>query len=256
MRTFIAFLKKELLENLRNGKLAILGVLFLAFGVMNPAIAKLTPLLYEIMSEELAESGMTVTKVDVNAITSWIQFFKNIPMALIVFTLIFGNTFTKEYQSETLVLMLTKGLARYKVVLAKSLVLITAWTLGYWLCFGITYGANDFFWDNGIAENLLPAAANWWLFGALTLTFSVFFSVISSSYAGVLIGTGGCVLIPYLVGLFPRLSHYVPTSLMNGGAMLTGGEEPAEYLGAVIISVVLCVIFIAVSIPIFNKKQI
>ena len=74
MRAFVAFLKKEMLECLRSGKLLILGALFLGFGIMNPAVAKMTPWLLELMAEEMAESGMTVTAVTVDALTSWTQF--------------------------------------------------------------------------------------------------------------------------------------------------------------------------------------
>ena len=88
MRAFFAFFKKELLELTRNGKLMVLFILFCAIGIMNPAVAKLTPWLLEVMGQELAESGMVVTGVSVDALTSWTQFFKNIPMALIAFGLI------------------------------------------------------------------------------------------------------------------------------------------------------------------------
>ena len=87
MRTLFAFIKKEWMEQTRSGKLLILAIIFGLFGVMNPAIAKLTPWLMDMLSESLAESGMTVTEVQVDALTSWVQFFKNIPMALIVFVL-------------------------------------------------------------------------------------------------------------------------------------------------------------------------
>ena len=169
MRSFLAFFKKELMESARSGKLMILGILFFAFGVMNPAIAKLTPWLLDVLSESLAESGMTVTAVTVDALTSWTQFFKNIPMALIAFILLYSGIFTKEYESGTLILMLTKGLDRYKVVLAKALLMLSVWTGGYWLCFCVTYAYNVYFWDNGIAVGLMPAALHWWLFGIFTV---------------------------------------------------------------------------------------
>ena len=50
MSGFTAFLKKEARESLRSGKLVILASLFLLFGIMNPAIAKLTPWMLEMMS--------------------------------------------------------------------------------------------------------------------------------------------------------------------------------------------------------------
>ncbi|MFQ9452155.1 MAG: ABC transporter permease [[Ruminococcus] lactaris] len=115
------------------------------FGIMNPAIAKLTPWMLETLSDSLAEQGMMVTEVTVNALTSWTQFFKNIPIALIVFVFLYSGIFTKEYETNTLILILTKGLSRYKVVFAKFFVMFTMWTIGYLLCFAVTYGYNAFF---------------------------------------------------------------------------------------------------------------
>ena len=57
---FIAFLKKEYTESARSGKLLLLVILFCAIGIMNPAIAKLTPWLMETMSESLEETGMSI----------------------------------------------------------------------------------------------------------------------------------------------------------------------------------------------------
>ena len=88
MRSFIAFMKKEFTEQIRTGKVLLLGILFTLFCIMNPAIAKLTPWLMEQLSDTLAESGMIITSVTVTALDSWVQFFKNIPMALIAFVLL------------------------------------------------------------------------------------------------------------------------------------------------------------------------
>ena len=84
MKSFIAFLKKEVFECIRSGELTFFCILFLIFGIMNPAIAKLTPWMLETLSDSLAEQGMMVTEVTVNALTSWTQFFKNIPIGKVV----------------------------------------------------------------------------------------------------------------------------------------------------------------------------
>lgn len=256
MRSFLAFFKKELMESLRSGKLMVLGILFFAFGIMNPAIAKLTPWLLDVLSESLAESGMTVTAVTVDALTSWTQFFKNIPMALIAFVLLYGGIFTKEYESGTLILVLSKGLARSKVVLAKALVMLSVWTGGYWLCFAVTYAYNAYFWDNGIAVGLMPAALHWWLFGFFTVCLLVLFSVLSKNSAGVLLGTGGAVVLSYVLEFFPKIAKALPTALMQSAALMIGAQEAGEYTGAVVLTAALCVACLCVSIPIMNKKQL
>src|SRR5690606_32628275 len=145
-----------------------------------PATAKLIPWMFEVMADSFEELGMTVSGMKIDAMTSWTQFFKNIPMALIAFLLIFSNSFTKEYQSGTLVLVLTKGLPRNVVVLAKSLFMLISWTVGYWMCFGITYAYNAYFWDNSIANNLFFSAATWYLFGLLTVCLLILFSVLQN----------------------------------------------------------------------------
>ncbi len=256
MRALIAFLKKEWMEQFRSGKVMILGSLFLLFGVMNPAIAKLTPWLFEIMADTLAQSGVTITEIKVSALDSWVQFFKNVPMALIVFVLLESNIFTKEYQSGTLVLALTKGLDRKVVVVAKTTVQMVLWTAGYWLCFGVTYGYNAYFWDNSVAQHLIFSVFAWWLFGLWVVSLVSLFSVLSSSGTGVLLGTGGVVLVAYLVSLFAKIKPYSPALLMAGNELIYGKEDPESYLSAIAVTVVLSLVALAISVPIFQKKKI
>lgn len=252
----MAFLKKELLEQIRSGKLLFLGILFVLFGVMNPAVAKLTPWLLEVMADSMAESGMTITLSQVTAMDSWVQFFKNIPMALIAFVLMEGSIFTKEYSSGTLLLSLTKGLARYKVVVTKTLVLTVLWTIGYWLCFLITYSYNAYFWDNSVAQNLLFSVVCWWLFGLWVISMLILFSSLAKENTGVLLGTGGVVLICSLFSFIPKVQKFLPTLLSDGNSLIYGAAEVSKYIPALVIAGVMTLVCFAVSIPIFNKKQL
>jgi len=252
----IAFLKKDVLEQLRSGRLTILALLFALFGIMNPAIAKLTPWLLETMSDSLAGSGMIVTGVTVSALDSWVQFFKNLPIALIAFVLLESSIFTREYRTGTLVLSMTKGLPRCAVVFSKSIVLSVLWTLGYWLHFGITWIYSDFFWDNSVAQNLLCSVSCWWIFGLLVVALMTLFSTLSRSNTGVLIGTGGVVLLSSLLSLFPRLREYLPTLLTDGNSLIYGLAEPDGYTAALLITAGLGAVCFAISFPIFNRKQL
>ena len=256
MRTLFAFIKKEWMEQVRSGKFLILLIVFGLFGIMNPAIAKLTPWLMEMFSDALAESGMILGEVQVDAMTSWVQFFKNIPMGLIVFVLLQGGIFTKEYQSGTLILALTKGLKRRTVVLAKMTVLSVLWSLYYWLSLGITYVYNAYFWDNSIAKNLGFSALCWWVFGLWVVALMVFFSTLTKSNSGVLLGVGAMVMIPYFISLLPKVGKYMPTLLMDGNSLIYAMKEPDYYMTAFMIVVVTAIAGIVVSIPILNKKSI
>lgn len=256
MRSLIAFLKKEITEQIRSSRLMIVAILFILFGIMNPAVAKLTPWLLEALSDSLAQSGMNVTEVTVSALDSWVQFFKNIPMALIAFVLLQSGIFTKEYSSGTLILSLTKGLERFKVVVSKAAVLGTLWTAGYWLCFGITYAYNAYFWDNSIAKNLIFSAACWWIFGVLVVSLMILFSTLSSSSAGVLLGTGGVVFASYLLGIIPKVNKFLPTLLTDGNSLIYGVAQAEKYIAALLIAVCISASCFVASIFIFNKKQL
>lgn len=251
----MAFWKKEWLAQIRTGKVLILLLLFAAFGIMNPAIAKLTPWLLEAMGDSLASSGLIVTQVEITAMDSWVQFFKNIPMALIVFVILQGGIFTEEYRSGTLILSLTKGLQRWQVLCAKALTLTVLWTGGYWLCFAITYGYNALYWDNAVAKNLLLSVLLWWELGLWAVALMLLFSTLSAGSAGVLLGTGSCFLASYLLGLFEKLSAWMPTRLMESNALIYGLETASYYLPACIATIALCATCTAAALVMLNKKQ-
>jgi ABC-2 type transport system permease protein len=254
MRGFVTFAKKELLEHWRSGKCLLLLILFALLGVMNPAIAKLTPWMMELFAETLAESGMTVTAVEVTAMDSWMQFYKNLPIALIAFALIESNAFTGEYGKGTLLLLLPRGLTRHQVLLAKTAVLFFFWSASYWLTFGITYGYNAYFWDNSIAQSLGLSVLGAWVFGTWAVAMIVFFSTLSNASSGVLLGTGGCVLLSFALGFIPKLQPYVPTRLLDGTSLLSGAGDTGTYASAVLITLALTVACLVAALPIFQKE--
>lgn len=256
MRQLIAFTKKEYLELTRTGKLFILMILFILFGIMNPAIAKLTPWLMDTMSESLSEAGLTVTQMEADAMASWAQFYKNIPVALIIFLLMFSGVLTAEYQKGTLINMVTKGMDRWKVILSKIIVMTMVWTAGYWLCYGITYGYNAYFWDNHIASHLFFSAACFYLIGIWMISLILLMSACFQTNSAVLISAGGVFLIVYLLGLLPEIKKYLPAQLMDSSNLLTSGGNVEDYVWAVSVTIVLSVLNVIIAIVLFNKREI
>ncbi len=256
MKSLIAFTKKEITALVRSAKLwIVLGVFFL-FGLMNPGITVITPWMLEVMKDVLLESGMTITVTSVNAIDSWLQFYSNISMAMIVFGVVFGSIFTREYRTGTLVLSLTKGLERYKVIVAKCAILSAVWTVAYWLCYGVTYVINDMIWDNSVAQNLGLAAFCWWLYGMFVIALITMFSTVFSSFGGVMLGVFGVIFTESLITIIPKVIEYTPSQLMGGMSLMYGTKEPKDFIASIIITSVLTVIFFLASVPLLNKKQL
>lgn len=254
MRTAVAFLKKEWMEYCRTGKLIIIVVIFALFGLMNPAIAKLTPFLMEQLAS-MEDSGMVITVSTVDASMSWMQFYKNIPMALVVMLLLFGGILTNELQKGTLIPVLTKGLSRWKVLLTKGINLILIWTGGYWLCYGITYFYSDYYWDNSIMSNLFFTAFCYWLFGMMIMALMTLFSAMTTSFGGVVLGVGVIYFAMTLLGMIPKISSYLPIYLTSTSELLAGGNT-GDYVTAIIITFVITIGAVIAGCMVFNKREI
>lgn len=256
MTQLMAFTKKEWIEVFRTGKFMIITVMFLLFGVMNPAIAKLTPWMMEAYSESLEGAGLTVTETKVDVLTSWTQFYKNVPMALIVFLLMFSGVLALEYQKGTLINMITKGLSRWKIVMSKSVVLFLLWSFGYWMCYGITYGYNAYFWDNSIAKDVGFAAFCVYILGVWLIALMMLMSTLFSSGSAVAVGTGGVFFVVYLLNMLPDLKKYLPTHLMGASGLLSGTGEAGDYMTALFVAVGLTVVQLIVALLVFNRKNV
>lgn len=256
MRQLAAFAAKDLMELVRSGKLAILAVLFVLFGIMNPAIAKLIPWIMEMAAESLEESGLTVTGTTVDAMTSWTQFFKNMPIALLVLFFLCSGSVTAEWQKGTLIPVLARGMKRWKIIAAQATLALLLWSAGCWLSFGITYAYNAYFWDNQVVSQLGFAVFCFYLAGIWLLAQIPLWSVLFSSAAAVILGAGGSLAVIYLLGLLPRIRDWLPSRLLESSALLTAWSEPAQYQKAIAVTVLWIVFMMAAAVLIFNKKEI
>ncbi|MCI8716910.1 MAG: ABC transporter permease subunit [Lachnospiraceae bacterium] len=256
MKQLTAFTKKEFMELIRTGKALLLMILFILFGIMNPAIAKMTPWLLETMLQDPAETGFVITEIEVNAMSSWTQFYKNIPIAFIIFLIMFSGILTAEYHKGTLVNMITKGMDRWKIIMSKLIVMISFWTVGYWVCYGITYLYNAWFWDNKVASYLLFSAFCFYLIGIWMISLIVFLSAVFQNNSAVLIMTACGFLVIYFIGFIQKVKKFLPVKLLDSADLLSGTKEASEYLYAIAVLIILVIGNITIAVVQFNKKNI
>ena len=251
-----AYLKKECMELTRTGRLLILGIIFLLLGIMNPAIAKLTPWLYETMQDSFAEQGLVLGEVTVNAMTSWTQFFKNALMAVIVMALMSSSSFTGEYQKGTLIQVVTKGLSRRKIFFSKLLMGYATWTMMLIIYSGVTWGYNMFFWGDDEVHDVFAAIILLWLFGILLMSLLSMFGALAGNSGHVLLGTGGVFFIAIVLGYVPSIEKYLPMKLMDGLQLMNGTAEFSDFSGVIILSSILIVICAIIGMAAFDRKKL
>lgn len=255
MNVFFAFLKKEFFELSRSGKLLIFGFIFVLFGIMNPAVAKLTPWILEQSADSFSQ-GIVIGEVTVTAMDSWGQFVKNIPMAMIVMMIMFSSTFTGEYSKGTLIPIVTKGLSRNSIVISKTSVMIITWSIGFGLCFGITYGYTVYYWDNSVVNNLAFMAFCWWIMGIFLICVLTLFSAFATSSPQVMAGVGGVYAVMYIMSMFSKIKEYLPTFILNSSSLITEQSKPDDYFNAIMITIALSVLSLLASLPITHKRQL
>lgn len=257
MKGFSTFMKKEITELIRTRKLMIILGVFVIFGIMNPAVAKLTPKMFEMMSDTYSAQGIRFEgEYIVTALDSWSQFASNIPMALIVLLIMFCGIYTTEYTKGTLIPLLTKGLSRSSVVVSKFTVMLLVWTVGISLCYGITYCYSEYFWDNSVVAHLFFAGLCWWVFGLLLISCIVFFSSFGTSTAYVMLGTGSIYFVMTILGMFGKIKKYLPVFLTDSLSIYKGIYEPSDYLFAICLTFFLSVVLIIASLPLTYRRQL
>lgn len=252
MSGYIAFVKKEFMENIKNYRFLILFSVFLIFGIMSAFLAKFTP---EILSAFAADMEMTSEPV---ALDAWKQFYKNISgVGFSAFIILYGSCLSGEYSKGTLVLMVTKGLSRKAVILAKYTVAAVLMTVCYWVSFTAAYGYTAFLWhDTGLFHVALAAFALW-LVGFLYLSILMVGCVIFKQTFTSILFTGGIVAVISLLGITKPIAKFNPFILTSKNVDLLSGEiVPSDFMIPALLSVAMSILGLLIAMKLFNKKQL
>ena len=252
MSGYLAFVKKEFTENMKNYRFLIQFAIFLVFGIMSAFLAKFTP---EILSALAADMEMTSEPVPLDA---WKQFYKNISgVGFSAFIILFGNCLSSEYSKGTLVLMVTKGLSRRAVILAKYTVAAALMTVSYWIAYAAAYVYTALLWKDICLSNVTFAAFLLWIIGFLYLSILMIGCVIFKQMFTSILFTGGIVALISLFGMIEPIAKFNPFILTSKNVGLISGKIiPAEFIIPAFISVVLSILGLLIAIRLFNKKQL
>lgn len=256
MRQLSYLLRKEFLELVRTKRALVLLIVFGVFGMQNPALAKLTPWMISLMGSSLAEQGITLGAVSVTSITAWTQYFKNLLMEYILILAMFSGVFAQEYQSGTLINLLTKGVSRGKVALSKLITVLLSWSVCYWLAFGVSLGYTAYFWVNALPGGIWLAAICAYVLGIWFFTLEMAFASTLPNGMYALLLTGGVFAACYALGMVLALARLLPPRLGEGLSLLTGDMQPSDFLPALWIALALSAVQSALCMVGIRKKQL
>lgn len=249
MRAYAAFVKKEWLESVRGFRLLVLGLISVLLAVISPLSARYLP---EIVGQLLTE-GVKIELAEPVAADAWLQFFKNFSqIGMTVFVIMYSGIMANEYAKGTLVCILTKGMPRRSVILAKFTSMILCWSGCFLAAAGICGGYTWYFWGRDAFVIGLPAhLAGMWLVGVLFLTAALLGGVVFSNAYGSVLSAGGLAVIQIAAGMFPGAADYMPLSMIPGSAAHL--QEAAIHWEPAAVAFVFCLV--AASF-LFDKRKL
>ncbi len=251
MIKFVAFFKKEILADVRNYKIILLSLTFIAFAIMNPFLAKYTP---EIMNSVLADMDIEIPEPTI--LDSWVQFYKNLGTLIIVFIIAYGGILVNEIKKGTLINMLTKGLTRRTVILTKFLYVALSWTIIYFTYFIVSYLYTILLFD-GEVYNTFLAVFSYYIFGIFLISSLLLGSVIFKNFVGVLLFVGGIYMFLMLTAFIPTVGDYTPIVLGSiNPDLMSNTASTSDIIIPMVITIVLASLFILFSVVKFNKAKI
>lgn len=255
MKVFIALLKKEYLESIRNKKLFIMFFIFLFLGILGPVTAKISPeILKSFLEEELAKGLQEPTFID-----SWVQFFKNVTqLGFIFIAIIFSNYIVNEFSKKTLVNLVAKGLPRFQIVISKIFFASILWTVSFIIyCLIFNLYTNYIFKENVEILLAIKASIPILVFGIFLIALECFTGFVFRNTVGALSTLVITIALQFLIGMYDKIAKFLPMFLFSDNInLIKGSISFADYRYSILTTILLTILMIFASIFVLNRKEI
>jgi len=235
VKGFGTMLVKELREAWRTRRLLVIGVVFVAFGLASPLLARLLP---EIVGSLAGDQGVVIEVPPPTTADAVAQFVRNIGQAgvLAAILLAMGSVAT-EKERGTAALWLTKPMTRGAFLLAKAV------AIGCVLAVGVA-GAGIAGYTAAVSVFDAPPLDGWIAMCALLLVQMSAYAAVTflgstltrSPMAAAGLGIGALIVIA-IVGALPVIGPWTPSGLADAGLALATGVTPEHLAEPVIASV-------------------
>lgn len=242
MKTFKAYLKKEMLEAVRTNKYIILFVGTIFWALLDPLLLKLLP----VLLENALPVDMTSLLPQLNRVTAFQNFAGDLfEIGTLFFAFTLMGLLADEIRSKKLVFPSVSGAGTAGIVLAKYTHYAAVLAVFIMAAFLTNYFYTIQLFEGG-RLTLATAAASallyivyYWLLLALLLFLSSLFR--RGLFAGIII-----IVFAYTMGIFnnfPDIGRYLPNYLL-----LRAKSIPHIFDSTLIPTIIICVFIIVASV--------
>lgn len=253
MSAFAHFLRKEVTEIMRTWRLPTVGGVLLLFAVMSPLAALATPAI--IASVTSAQPGLVIRVPDPTYLDSYAQWVKNLSqMGLLLVVFSSAGLIAGEKSSGTAVLIVTKPVSRFGIVVAKYVAQAGLICASVLIGTIVTYLGTVLSFGHAPLAVLVTSSAAWCagalLAIAVTEVFSAAMPALAAGIAGLItMGVSGAIAI------WEPAARYSPAGLLAAPGGILAGKHVA--LGwPLFASTVLVFALVAAAGWIFSRREL
>lgn len=252
MNYLSVMLKKEWLENIKTHRSAAMFICGIFFGILGPFTALIMPdLMAKLLPKNLRPIIPEPTYID-----SYTQYFKNInQLGLVILVFLFSSTLTQELAKGTLINLITKGLSKTSVIIAKFGVLSFIWSFTYLAGSAVHYGYTLYYFNNkGLHK--ITAYLGSWLFGLLLISLILLFSSLFKKNSAVLLGIFTAIVAFFLINFMRPIKDFSPLLLIQKQSdLLLGHFSLHRYQLLLLLVVALILMNLAAANLTFKRSE-
>ena len=223
---FWVALRKELLEQWRTYRALVVAAVLLAFGLLSPLTAKLTPELIRLLPKGDQLAGLIPAPTALDAVA---QYLKNMSQFAVILALLLAmGALTQEKERGTAAMLLSKPLPRWAFLAAKFA------ALGLTFAVSLVLAGAGAYYYTWLLFGPLDLAA-WAALNGLLLVFTLVYLALTL-LCSVLAGSGsqaaaggiafGLLVLFTVLGAIPQVGQYLPGELVNwAGRLFAGGAS-------------------------------
>jgi len=252
MKGFAVLLNKEIAEQWRTGRLPVVAVIFLLFGLASPVLAKYTPDIVKLAASTIDIHVPTPTIKDAVA-----QLIKNLSeVGVLTAILLAMGSVAGEKESGTAAFVLVKPVSRFAFLAAKFSGLAVTMAVAVFVC-----GLGAYLYTDLLFAPLtvvgFAAACLVILLGLLEIAAVTFLgsTLVRSSIPAAGIGIVALVVAGVVASL-PNVGHFTPLGLNELAMDLALRQTAAGWDWPVIANAGFVVVALAASWLVFRRQEI
>ncbi|MEN8098603.1 MAG: ABC transporter permease [Chloroflexota bacterium] len=258
MNIFWVLLRKEWLESWRTYRVLVLLVVLAAFGILSPVTARYMPQIIQLASTDQAELAALAEIIpEPHPFDSVVQLARNVTgSGLIVIIVLTMGIVSREKQTGTIVLLLSRPVHRAVFLVAKLTIMVAVTLIGLLVASLICYLYTGLLFSTWLSlPNMLIMTVLLLLYLLVPAGYTFLGStVLKSQFLAAGLGFSVWGLLGIL-GYVGELGPYLPSALVDSSILMFQGEAFQSW-GAVLVSLALVGLSVLLTIVVFRRQEL